>query len=101
MPKFGRQFASTPEQRERVLCLVEDGLSRRAAAREVFGDERSCGRVDRIVRRDPGGPIQPVADRERTDMEYAAGALAGEDRHTAQARVLSRAAAARYPRLRF
>jgi hypothetical protein len=50
MPKSGRRLASTPEQREQVLRLVEDGLSRRAVAREVFGDERLHGRVDRIVR---------------------------------------------------
>jgi hypothetical protein len=50
MPKPGRRLASTREQREQVLRLIAEGVSRRAAAREVFGDERLRGRVDRIVR---------------------------------------------------
>jgi len=50
MPKPGRRLASTREQREQVLRLVEEGESRRSVAREVFGDERLRGRVDRIVR---------------------------------------------------
>ena len=42
--------ASTREQREQVLGLIAEGVSRRAVAQEVFGDERLRGRVDRIVR---------------------------------------------------
>jgi hypothetical protein len=56
MPKRGRRLASTREQREQVLRLVAEGESRRSVAREVFGDERLRGRVDRIVREaDLGG----------------------------------------------
>jgi hypothetical protein len=50
MSRPGRRSSSTPEQREQVLRLVAQGVSRRAVAREVFGDERLRGRVDRIIR---------------------------------------------------
>jgi hypothetical protein len=67
MPKPGRRLASTREQRDQVLRLVAEGVSRRAVAREVFGDERLRGRVDRIVREaELGGrnvEIEEILDR--------------------------------------
>jgi hypothetical protein len=60
-------LASTREEREQVLRLVAKGVSRRAVAREVFGDERLRGRVDRIVREaELGGSdaeIEEILDR--------------------------------------
>jgi hypothetical protein len=67
MPRPGRRLASTREQREQVLRLIAEGMSRRAVAREVFGNERLRGRVDRIIHEaELGGSdveIEKVLDR--------------------------------------
>jgi hypothetical protein len=78
MPRSGRRLASTREQREQVLRLVEEGVSRRTVAREVFGEERFRGRVDRIVReaRLNGGrsDVEQVLERLAESRTQTAGA---------------------------
>jgi hypothetical protein len=49
MKRKGRPPAWTPEQREHVYDLADQGMPQRAIAKEVFGDERFRGRVERIL----------------------------------------------------
>lgn len=50
MRRTGRPPAWTPVQRDQVFVLADEGTTQRAIAREVFGDERYRGRVERILR---------------------------------------------------
>jgi hypothetical protein len=84
MSKPGRRSSSTPEQREQVLRLVAQGVSRRAVAREVFGDERLRGRVDRIIRESEprGGRFEIEYMLERLAASQPDSSSVGEERPT-------------------
>lgn len=45
--------ATTEAERLRILVLAGEGLTHKAIAKEVFGDERYCARVARVVRAIP------------------------------------------------
>jgi hypothetical protein len=77
MYRKGRPPAWSPEQRERVLELADEGATQRKIAEHVFGDARYRGRVERILRervlsgRDPGTP--PRAAGREIDLAFEAG----------------------------
>jgi hypothetical protein len=50
MQRKGRPPSWTPEQREQIYALADEGMPKRAIAKGVFGDERYRGRVERTLR---------------------------------------------------
>lgn len=75
MRRKGRPPVWTPEQRQQVLALAEQGMTQRSIAEQVFGDARCHGRVERILRErgivreiDP----DPSADGPSTDDGFGA-----------------------------
>ena len=68
----GRPPAWTREQRERVVALRKEKRTQRAIAKEVFGDERYRGRVERILREEANSASQSRRVRELTEDELAA-----------------------------
>jgi hypothetical protein len=59
----GRPPSWTPEQREQVYALADQGVRQRAISKQVFGDERYRGRVERILReRDIARPLPSLEE---------------------------------------
>jgi hypothetical protein len=50
MQRKGRPPTWTPEQRDQAYALADEGMPQRAISKQVFGDERYRGRVERILR---------------------------------------------------
>lgn len=53
MARKGQQQRTSEAERLRVLILAGEGLTHKAIAKEVFGDERFYARVGRILRAIP------------------------------------------------
>jgi hypothetical protein len=71
---YGRGAKATSAQRAEVVRLSGEGWSVRGIAREVFGDPRFRGRVERILRgkRVPSAAVPPVGElnlEELTSIE--------------------------------
>jgi len=80
MTRRGRPRASTETQRERVRRLAADEWSRRQIAKDVFGDARYRGRVERILRLTPrrlSAVAQPTDDAQLMTDRLPAAANGG------------------------
>jgi hypothetical protein len=77
MNRKGRPPAWSPEERERVLELADEGATQRKIAERVFGDARYRGRVERILReRVPSGRVSGTPPRTadgEIDLAFEAG----------------------------